>query len=102
MAIGKLETLHNGETNIFLSKPETFLAPQDAKKASPKVILKKVVKFLQDAYSMKDQSPSFMVKTSAISKLKKNELSKLNCQPFLDYLNHPLLDSDKITLITLL
>lgn len=32
MANGKFETLRNGETNIFLSEPELFLASQDAAK----------------------------------------------------------------------
>ena len=35
MAIGKFNTWHNGEFNIFLTKPETFLVPQDAKRAVP-------------------------------------------------------------------
>ena len=52
MANGKFKTWRNGETNIFLSDPETFLASQDARKASQKILCK-LVKILQDAYSIK-------------------------------------------------
>jgi len=96
-------SLYDFEINIFLSEPETFLAPKDAKKASQKKTLKNLFTLMQHAYSMKIHWSSSTVKTTATScktqVKEKNEHNKLNCLCSLDYLNHPLFDSNKIPLV---